>query len=114
MSDMASSMRGGRRIPWLVILLTSVALLALAGHFVGDSTCLSLPAEAAQCATGLQSGTATGQAAVCSWHTGMLVAVLPMVVTPILILSRHTQVRPRASFALIALLCQPPIANLTA
>ncbi len=115
MSSMAKPARAGPGRQAALVILAVMALVALAGHFVGDAACLALPPEAApRCAASFQNGPSASQNATCSWHTGMAPAVLPIIVTPLLLLARHNRVRPRAFFAAFAPPFQPPIAHLTA
>lgn len=97
-----------------VIVVAMIVLLAVASHFVADAACLALPAGAVSCAAGVQTGAATGLSALCGWHTGTPLVLLPALVVPLLLLSRARAVRPRASCAQFAPPFQPPIASLTA
>lgn len=104
----------GRLLRSAVIVLAAIVLLALASHFVADAACLALPAGAVPCAASVQTDTTTGPSAVCGWHTGTALVLLPALIMPLLLVSRQRAVRPRASCALFAPPFQPPIASLTA
>ena len=92
-----------------VIVLAVIVLLVVAGHFVTDAACLALPADASPC-TGVPTGRATGQGAVCGWHTGTVIVLLPALLMLVLLASRPRAVRPQAFFAVFAPPFQPPIA----
>ena len=115
MSSTAKPARAGPSRQAALVILAVMALVALAGHFMGDAAFLALPLEAPPpCAASFQSGPSANQNAGCSWHTGMAPAVLPILTTPLLMLARHNRARPRAFFARFAPPFQPPIANLAA
>lgn len=114
MFDTARRPRAGH-VPRIAVTVLAVAvLLAVAGHFAADAACLGLRAAAGVCAPGYQSSPATGSSAICGWHTGTALVLLPALSVPLLLVSCPRAVRPRASCALCAPPFQPPVASLTA
>lgn len=115
MSNMARSWRANPSAHVLAVVLAATVLLALTGHLVGDAICRGRPSTGAPpCAARFQLDPSAGQKVSCSWHTGMALAALPIVLAPRLLLVFHPPLRPRAYFAQGAPPVQPPIAHLTA